>query len=74
VKCLSRRYKFALQVSKSSPWNTWFISEKPSEQGQTVGILRGEFMTSREPLDLIVVQGRYAEYSQRVQSSGGAGS
>jgi hypothetical protein len=39
----------------------------------TMGILQGGFVTSREPLDLTEKQGRYAEYSQGVQSSGGAG-
>jgi hypothetical protein len=30
-------------------------------------------MNFREPLDLTEEQGRYGEYSQKVQSSGGAG-
>jgi hypothetical protein len=38
-----------------------------------VGILRGGFTTSRKPLDLAEVQGRYDRVFQKVRSSEGAG-
>jgi hypothetical protein len=48
------------------------ISQISSKEERTVGILRGEFATSREPLDLTEVQGRYVSVFSKVQSSGGA--
>jgi hypothetical protein len=44
----------------TSLWrNTWSFVGIPKE-GRTVGILQGGFMTSRGPLDLTEVQGRYS--------------
>jgi hypothetical protein len=66
-----KRRKFASRWT-SSVEEHLVISQDFIKEERTVGILRGEFATFREPLDLTEVQGRYDEYSQKVQSSGGA--
>jgi hypothetical protein len=42
-----------------------------SKEERTVGILRGEFATSREPSDLTEVQGRYRENFGRYKAQEG---
>jgi hypothetical protein len=65
VKYSSGCCKFASEVNKSSWRKCLFHSAGFIRKEQMVGILRGEFVNHRKPLDLGKAQGRYGSVFPR---------
>jgi hypothetical protein len=70
MKWLSRCCKFTLQVDEF--WEKHLaISQISPRKERMVGIIRGEFVNSRESLDLMENQGRYVSIPNKIKAQEG---